>query len=107
MGKQKLDLPKRQVDIIVKSIQGMSHPVRFMILYALLSEELSVNELSEIIGASQSVTSQHLGKLRNSGLLEYRKESNKVFYYIKDNRHKEVLKSLLKSYGDIEKNHKK
>lgn len=107
MAKLKFELSKKQLEMVVKAVQGMSHPIRFMILYALLKDELSVSELSEFTGSSQSVTSQHLGKLKDGGLLESRKESNKVFYYIKDNRHKDVLRAILKSYGDLDKNIRK
>ena len=83
MKKLKFELSKKQLDQAIKGIQGIAHPVRFMILYSLLKEEQSVSVLSEFTNVSQSVTSQHLSKMKDSGILDSRKESNKVFYFIK------------------------
>jgi ArsR family transcriptional regulator, virulence genes transcriptional regulator len=99
MTKLKFDLNKKQLDSAVKSLQGISHPVRLIFLYALSKEELSVNDLASFASVSQSVTSQHLGKMRDSGILESRKESNRVFYYIKDAKIKELSKHIMKLFS--------
>ncbi|MDX1957516.1 MAG: metalloregulator ArsR/SmtB family transcription factor [Leptospiraceae bacterium] len=99
MSKMKFDLTKKQLDNAMKGIQGFAHPVRFMILYALSRSELSVNDLSEFTGVSQSVTSQHLSKMKDLGILDSRKESNKVFYYIIDNKYRDLFKTFLKYFS--------
>jgi len=98
MNKVKFDLSKKQLEQAMKGIQGFCHPVRFMILYALSKSEMSVNALSEFTNVSQSVTSQHLSKMKDLGILDSRKESNKVFYYIVDNKYKDLFKSVLKYF---------
>lgn len=98
MSKLKIELNKKQLENSVKVLQGISHPVRLSILYALTKEELSVNSLSDLTSVSQSVTSQHLGKMKDAGLLESRKDSNKVFYYIKDPKYKELIKQITKLF---------
>ena len=70
-----------------------------MILYALSKEELSVNDLADFTGVSQSVTSQHLSKMKDNGILDSRKESNKVFYYVKDTKYRELVKSIIKLFS--------
>ncbi|MCB1141024.1 MAG: helix-turn-helix transcriptional regulator [Leptospiraceae bacterium] len=107
MKKLKFELSKKQLDQAIKGIQGIAHPVRFMILYSLLKEEQSVSVLSEFTNVSQSVTSQHLSKMKDSGILDSRKESNKVFYFIKDERYKEIIRILVKFYSEPEKVSKK
>lgn len=99
MSKIKFDLNKKQLEVAIRGIQGVAHPVRLMMLHALSKEELSVGELSEFTGVSQSVTSQHLAKMKDSGILDCRKESNKVFYYIKDARYKEIARAIIKLFG--------
>ncbi|MCB1192558.1 MAG: winged helix-turn-helix transcriptional regulator [Leptospiraceae bacterium] len=103
MVKIKFELNTKQLETAIKGIQGIAHGVRLMILYALLKDELSVGELSEFTGVSQSVTSQHLSKMRDCGILDSRKESNKVFYYIKEQKFKELVKNIIKVYGEPEK----
>jgi ArsR family transcriptional regulator, virulence genes transcriptional regulator len=107
MAKLKFELSQKQLDTTISAMQGMAHPVRFMMLYALLKEELSVSDLAQFTGVSQSVTSQHLSKLKDVGLLDSRKESNKVFYYVKDNRYREIIKMVVKLYGEPEKSSRK
>ncbi|MBP7282717.1 MAG: winged helix-turn-helix transcriptional regulator [Leptospiraceae bacterium] len=99
MTKIKFELNKKQLDVAIKGLQGIAHPVRLMILYALSREELSVNDLADFTGVSQSVTSQHLSKMKDNGILDSRKESNKVFYYVKDTKYKELVKNIVKLFS--------
>ncbi len=73
------------------AMQAMGHPMRLKILCLINNEELSVLEIVEAVGTTQSNVSQHLAVLRDHGLLEARKEANKVFYRIGDAR---VLKMI-------------
>jgi DNA-binding transcriptional ArsR family regulator len=57
---------------------------RIKILWALLHGESSVNELAERVGASSSVVSQHLAKLRLAGLVSARREGRRQFYTVDD-----------------------
>lgn len=74
-----------------EAMQAMAHPLRLKILCLVGSQELSVLEIVEAVGTSQSNISQHLAVLRDQGLLQARKEANKVFYRIGDPR---VLKMI-------------
>jgi DNA-binding transcriptional ArsR family regulator len=73
------------------AMQAMAHPLRLKILCLVGNQELSVLEIVDAVGTTQSNISQHLGVLRAHGLLESRKEANKVFYRIPDAR---VLKMI-------------
>jgi ArsR family transcriptional regulator len=68
------------------AMQAMAHPLRLKILCLVGSQELSVLEIVEAVGTTQSNISQHLAVLRDHGILEARKEANKVFYRIRDSR---------------------
>ena len=68
------------------AMQAMAHPLRLKILCLVGSHELSVLEIVDAVGTSQSNISQHLAVLRDHGILEARKEANKVFYRIGDPR---------------------
>ena len=73
------------------AMQAMAHPLRLKILCLVGSQELSVLEIVEAVGTSQSNISQHLAVLRDQSILAARKEANKVFYRIEDPR---VLKMI-------------
>ena len=68
------------------AMQAMAHPLRLKILCLVGSHELSVLEIVDAVGTSQSNVSQHLAVLRDHGILAARKEANKVFYRIGDPR---------------------
>ena len=74
------------VDRASRSLKAMSHPLRLKILCTLGDEEISVQEIAEYVGTSQSNISQHLAILRDKGILTSRKEANRVFYRVGDNR---------------------
>lgn len=96
--KAKADFDKRQLEATVKGIQGIAHPIRLMILNLLSKDEKSVGELVGILGTSQSATSQHLSKMKNNGILDCRKESNQVFYFLKDPKFKELSLTIQKVF---------
>ena len=69
-----------------RSLKAMSHPLRLKILCTLGEEEISVQDIAEFVGTSQSNISQHLAILRDKGILTSRKEANRVFYRVGDSR---------------------
>jgi len=75
-------------DVLVasRSLKAISHPLRLKILCILGESELSVQEIVECVGTSQSNISQHLAILRDKAILTTRKEANRVFYRIDDDR---------------------
>ena len=68
------------------AMQAMAHPLRLKILCLVGNQELSVLEIVDAVGTSQSNISQHLAILRDHGILAARKDANKVFYRIGDPR---------------------
>jgi ArsR family transcriptional regulator len=69
-----------------RSLKAMSHPLRLRILCTLGDQEVSVQDIVESVGTSQSNISQHLAILRDKGILASRKDANKVFYRVSDTR---------------------
>lgn len=63
-------------------LKAMSHPLRLKILCTLGKERISVQDIVEKVGTTQSNISQHLGILRDKGILACQKDANRVFYYI-------------------------
>lgn len=64
----------------------LANPIRLEIVDLLRDREMTVTEISHALGARQAATSQHLAVLRNSGILESRKERNFVRYKLADQR---------------------
>ncbi len=74
------------IDRASRSLKAMSHPLRLKILCILGAREISVQEIVECVGTSQSNISQHLAILRDKGILNSRKDANRVYYRIGDER---------------------
>ncbi len=74
------------IDRASRSLKAMSHPLRLKILCTLGDQEVSVQDIVEQVGTSQSNISQHLAILRDKGILAARKDANRVFYRVSDQR---------------------
>ncbi len=68
------------------AIKAIAHPLRLKILCVLGDQEVSVQDIVEQVGTSQSNISQHLAILRDKGVLATRKDANRVYYRIGDLR---------------------
>jgi ArsR family transcriptional regulator len=78
----------REEDIqqAAQAIKAIAHPLRLKILCVLGDQEISVQDIVEQVGTSQSNISQHLAILRDKGVLATRKDANRVYYRIGDPR---------------------
>ena len=68
------------------AIKAIAHPLRLKVLCVLGDKEVSVQAIVEAVGTSQSNISQHLAILRDKGVLCTRKDANRVYYRISDQR---------------------
>ncbi|MCU0803819.1 MAG: metalloregulator ArsR/SmtB family transcription factor [Burkholderiales bacterium] len=82
------DLAGRQehIEQAARSMKAISHPLRLKILCVLGDSEQSVQDIVEAVGTSQSNISQHLAILRDKDVLRTRKDANRVFYRVSDER---------------------
>lgn len=74
------------IDRAARSLKAMSHPLRLKILCTLGDQEVSVQDIVDHVGTSQSNISQHLAILRDKGILSSRKDANRVYYRVGDGR---------------------
>lgn len=87
-------------DIVVKLtadfFKTLAHPVRLRILRTLEQGERCVCEIIEELDIEQSNLSQHLSVLKKQGIIDSRKDGQKVIYRI-------VYNSVLDVVGAAEK----
>jgi DNA-binding transcriptional ArsR family regulator len=79
------------VDAVVAILKAMADQTRFQILWAVVDEERSVRELSEIVEAHVAAVSQHLAKLRAAGLVSSRRDGTRIFYRVANPQVRTVL----------------
>ncbi len=76
-------------------LRALSNRPRLLILCHLVEDqELTVGQLVERVGVSQSALSQHLAKLRDQGLVTFRREAQTLYYRIADPRAARLLETL-------------
>ncbi|WP_370184041.1 ArsR/SmtB family transcription factor [Rhodococcus wratislaviensis] len=74
----------QRLDTATETFRMLAAPIRLHILWILTRGEADVTALIEQTGASRTAVSQHLAKLRFTGLVDTRKEGRRVIYRIHD-----------------------
>lgn len=103
MGVKDSDLAvlQRNAGTAASMLRALANERRLMILCLLIADqELSAGELADRVGLSQSATSQHLAKMREEGLITFRRESQTVHYRIADPSVKRLMATLKDIYCD-------
>jgi len=79
------------VQLQAKLFRGFGDPARLAILQALQSGPMTVTEIVAATGMSQSNTSNHLGCLRDCGLVAAEQQGRYVNYRLSDDRVGDLL----------------
>ncbi len=80
-------------------LKALANEKRLMILCKLLENgEMSVLPLSDAVGLSQSALSQHLAKMRDEKIVDFRRDAQTIFYRLADSGAVKMLKTLKSIY---------
>jgi len=77
-------------------LKALGHPVRLKIVHGLLRHECNVSEIVKELGLPQSTVSQHLGILRNRGLIAPTKKGVISCYHVIDRKVEKIVRMLEK-----------
>ena len=77
-------LPDALVELIAERFRVIGEPMRIRLLDALRDGPLTINELTEALGASQQNVSKHVGVLAQAGIVGREKDGNRVRCFIAD-----------------------
>ncbi|MEZ0170093.1 ArsR/SmtB family transcription factor [Microvirga sp. TS319] len=97
MSKRELDLQtfERQAAEVADILRALANERRLMILCKLVQwGEANVTSLAEAAGLSQSALSQHLAKMRDEGIVTFRRERQTIWYRIADPRIEQLFATL-------------
>ncbi|HCK66168.1 MAG TPA: transcriptional regulator [Anaerolineae bacterium] len=81
----------KSIEIQAKLFRGFSDSSRLSILQILMEGAMTVNEIVEQTGLSQPNVSNHLGCLRECGLVTSQSQGRFVYYELSDKRVKQLL----------------
>ncbi|MCR3761541.1 ArsR/SmtB family transcription factor [Clostridium felsineum] len=78
-------------------LKVLAHPARLCIVRGLLEKgECNVSYMTECMSCPQSTMSQHLQKLRLSGIIEGRRNGSEIYYKVSNKKAIELIKVLFK-----------
>ena len=101
MLKPPIDLAtfERKAGALAQTLKAIGNGRRLMMLCKLVEHgERTVGDLAADVGLSQSALSQHLAKMRDEGLVAFRRESQTLWYRIADPRVEALLGTLYDLY---------
>jgi DNA-binding transcriptional ArsR family regulator len=80
-------------------LRALANERRLMLLCKLVEwGEASVGLLGDAVGLSQSATSQHLAKMREEGIVDFRRDGQTLWYRVAEPRTELLLGYLQKLY---------
>jgi DNA-binding transcriptional ArsR family regulator len=79
-------------------LKALASPHRLMILCQLTQGEKSVTDIIEATKIAQTSVSQHLNKLKQEGLVTYRREHRVLYYRIEHPAVLEVMEVMYRSF---------
>src|ERR1051325_9489575 len=83
------------MEVLLAMLRAAGDPTRLRLLILLKDAELTVSELTEILGQSQPRVSRHLKLLCEAGLLDRFREASWVFYRLAERARGGALARLL------------
>lgn len=86
-------IPDALVELIGRRLRVIGEPMRIKLLDHLVDGELTVQELTNALDASQQNVSRHLGVLHQAGILARRKRGINVCYALVDKTALELIES--------------
>lgn len=83
---------RSELDELTASMcRALNDPKRLYVMYLLADCPMSVGELCQALVAPQANVSQHLGVLRDRGLVQRQRQGNRVVYSL---RHPKILEAV-------------
>jgi len=85
---------------ILEILKILSDETRLKVVYLLKEDELCVCELMKVLRMSQSRISNHLRILRNTGIIEVKREGKWMFYSMAKNTLDKALLEIIQNIVD-------
>lgn len=89
---------KDELEIIREKVillKALANPVRLCIVRELIARgECNVSSMQHCLDLSQSTVSQHLGRLRDIGIIQGERKGTEVFYRLVNSQAAEIVKVL-------------
>ena len=78
------NLSDAELDRVAQQFRVLGEPMRLKILQVICAKPLTVNEIVNATGATQSNVSKHLSLLASAGVITRQKDAQFVYYKLSD-----------------------
>lgn len=96
--KLKARIDTKKLEKAAYILKAVAHPTRISIIDFLdQKEELTVSEISELVGCEQSLLSHHLTNLRDKGILSVRRDGKNMYYSLTDKTITKIISCINES----------
>ncbi|WP_283419976.1 metalloregulator ArsR/SmtB family transcription factor [Sphingopyxis sp. Geo48] len=95
-----LSILKRDAHDMAGYLKLLANPERLLMLCQMDEREVSVGELTEISGLSQSAVSQHLARFRKQGIVSLRGEAQTRYYTLADPKMQRIIAALCEACSE-------
>lgn len=89
---------KNKATQVANYLKGLASPQRLMILCTLADGEKSVTDLVEVTGFAQSSVSQHLSKLKEEGIVTFKRDHRTLYYRLSSPLTQNIMALLYKEF---------
>jgi len=89
---------EENIEVASQSLKAISNPLRLKILCVLGQDEVMVQDIVEVVGTTQSNISQHLSILHDKGILISRRQANRVYYRVGDERTLKLIDMMREAF---------
>lgn len=90
-------MDEKAIEILSRLFKLINDPNRLRIIFAIGKERITVSEIIEKTGLSQTLVSFHLRPLRENGILSTERKGPFIYYYLTES----ALIDMLDSIGGI------
>jgi ArsR family transcriptional regulator len=94
------EIERELTELHASVCKGLADPKRLLLINALRNGELSVMELCDETGIAQTNASQHLAVLRDKGLVQSRRDGQRVYYWLTSKKITEAMDLLREVMAD-------
>lgn len=87
-----------QAEVVAGFLKGLGNPQRLLVLCCLAEGEKNVSQLIAATGIAQTSMSQHLGKLKDEGIVAVRRDHRNLYYRIDHPAVGELMQTLYRHF---------
>ncbi len=87
------------LSMAAQCLKTVAHPHRLRIIQMLLVDEFTVAELADACGIPSHMASEHLGKMKDRGLLTVERRGREAFYQIAEPHLKNIIDCIEARFG--------